>query len=78
MTLTASEKKESMFVTWGRVRERARSYSNDERLKNLIEKLNSDMGVARIEENYFGKGGELDQMFGNPIESLKKLTTIKK
>ena len=53
MKLTKKEQKEPLFVTWGRILTIARNYVHNERLLELAEKLNKDLGSAKIEENYF-------------------------
>ena len=51
--ITKQEAREPLFKTWGRIRTRVNEYTNDKRLKELIEKLNNDLKCARVEENQF-------------------------
>lgn len=48
-TLTKEEREEHMFKTWGRIVTRARDYSDDKRLKELVEKFNEDLGIAKFD-----------------------------
>lgn len=50
--LTPSEKVEPIMLTWGRIVERT-VYSNDKRLKALVNKMNEDFKTAKVEENFF-------------------------
>lgn len=60
MKLTNKEKKESMFVTWGRILTITRYYCkyfyyDTTRLTKLVEKFNKDLEKAKIEEGYFNE-----------------------
>jgi hypothetical protein len=56
--LTKSELKESMFKTWGRIRAIAgrtnygKAPLNLKRLEDLVEKFNTDLYDARVDEGY--------------------------
>ncbi len=50
-TLTKTEQKEEMFVTFGRIITSARQ-SKDKRLIALVSKFNKDLKKAKVEPNY--------------------------
>lgn len=53
MKLTKKEQKESLFMTFGRIRSIVHVFGKDQRLTELVEKLSKDLKNARIEENIF-------------------------
>ena len=51
--LNKEELQEPMYLTWGRIKRKVIAYSEDNRLKELVTKMDKDMKYAKIEEKYF-------------------------